>query len=103
MTDPRRSGLIIRAQSGFFNVETGEGPVVCQLRGRIKKGPRTGDLAAIGDHVKISVLADGTGVIEEIDERKRAIIRLDPRPRGVYHRRTRRNLPADLAQYPLLI
>jgi len=77
-------GLIIRAQSGFFTVETGEGPVVCQLRGRLKRGPRTGDLAAIGDRVSITVLEDGSGMIEEVEEREQAIVRLDPRPQGEY-------------------
>jgi len=76
--------LIIRAQSGFFTVETSEGPVVCQLRGRLKRGPRTGDLAAIGDRVRITVQEDGSGMIEEIEERKQAIVRLDPRPQGEY-------------------
>jgi ribosome biogenesis GTPase len=78
------TGLIIRAQSGFFTVETGEGSFVCQLRGRLKKGRRTGDLAAIGDRVRISVLEDGSGMIEEVEERKQAIVRLDPRPQGEY-------------------
>ena len=82
--DKNFSGLIIRAQSGFFTVETGEGLFVCQLRGRLKKGKRTGDLAAIGDRVRISLQEDGSGMIEEIDERKQAIIRLDPRPQGEY-------------------
>ncbi len=84
MTDTTLSGLIIRAQSGFFTVETGEGPVICQLRGRLKQGPRTGDLAAIGDHVHVTVLEDSSGVIEEVGERKQAIVRLDPRPQGEY-------------------
>jgi ribosome biogenesis GTPase len=77
-------GLIIRAQSGFFTVETEAGPVVCQLRGRLKRGPRTGDLAAIGDRVRVTLLEDGTGMIDEIEERKQAIVRLDPRPQGEY-------------------
>ena len=77
-------GLIIRAQSGFFTVETEAGPVVCQLRGRLKRGPRTGDLAAIGDRVRVTLLEDGTGMIDEIEERKQAIVRLDPRPQGDY-------------------
>jgi len=84
VTDNHLSGLIIRAQSGFFTVETGEGSFVCQLRGRLKKGRRTGDLAAIGDRVRITVLEDGSGMIEEIKERKQAIVRLDPRPQGEY-------------------
>ena len=77
-------GLIVKAQSGFFTVETGEGLIVCQLRGKLKRGRATGDIAALGDRVRITVLSDGSGVIEEIEERQRAIVRLDPRPQGVY-------------------
>ena len=84
MTEAIRSGLIIKAQSGFFTVETGLGLIVCQLRGKLKQGKAIGDIAALGDHVRITVLDDGSGVIEEVDERKQAIVRLDPRPQGVY-------------------
>jgi ribosome biogenesis GTPase len=84
MAKSAHDGLIIRAQSGFFTVETGEGLVVCQLRGRLKQGPRKGDLAALGDRVRITVLEDGSGMIEEIEEREQAIVRLDPRPQGEY-------------------
>jgi ribosome biogenesis GTPase / thiamine phosphate phosphatase len=78
------NGLIIKAQSGFFTVETGQGFIVCQLRGKLKQGRARGDIAAIGDRVKIRVLPDGSGVIEEVEERRRAIVRLDPRPQGDY-------------------
>jgi len=84
VTEAIRSGLIIKAQSGFFTVETGLGLIVCQLRGKLKQGKAIGDIAALGDHVRITVLDDGSGVIEEVDERKQAIVRLDPRPQGVY-------------------
>ena len=77
-------GLIIKAQSGFFTVETGLGLVVCQLRGKLKQGRATGDIAAIGDKVWVTVLEDKTGVIEQVEERKQAIVRLDPRPQGEY-------------------
>jgi ribosome biogenesis GTPase len=77
-------GLIIKAQSGFFTVETSQGFIVCQLRGKLKQGRAKGDIAAIGDRVRITVLPDGSGVIEEVEERERAIIRLDPRPQGDY-------------------
>lgn len=80
----RKRGLIVKAQSGFFTVETGEGLVVCQLRGRLKQGRAVGDIAALGDFVEISMLLDGSGVVESVEERKRAIVRLDPRPQGVY-------------------
>jgi len=84
MVESSFTGLIIRAQSGFFTVETGQGAVVCQLRGRLKQGRHTGDLAAVGDRVRVTVLTDGSGAIEEVEERKQALVRLDPRPRGIY-------------------
>lgn len=43
-----------------------------------------GDIAAIGDRVTISQTDPQTGMIESIEERQHALIRLDPRPRGVY-------------------
>jgi ribosome biogenesis GTPase len=79
-----QQGLIIKAQSGFFTVETGQGFVVCQLRGKLKQGRAKGDIAALGDNVQITVLPDGSGVIEKVEERVRAIVRLDPRPQGDY-------------------
>jgi ribosome biogenesis GTPase len=78
------NGLIIRSQSGFYTVKTDEGEVICQLRGRYKQGPRLGDLVAVGDQVKIERQADGSGAIEEIEERRRMLVRMDPTPRGVY-------------------
>jgi ribosome biogenesis GTPase len=77
-------GLIIKAQSGFFTVETSQGFVVCQLRGKLKRGKAKGDIAALGDRVRVRVLEDGAGVIEAVEERKQAITRLDPRPQGEY-------------------
>jgi len=80
----QKQGLIIKAQSGFFTVDTGEGLVICQLRGKLKRGRAIGDIAALGDHVQITIGADGSGAIETVDERKQAIVRLDPRPQGEY-------------------
>lgn len=84
MSEEFQQGLIIKAQSGFFTVETSQGFVVCQLRGKLKQGRAKGDIAAIGDNVQITVLPDGSGVIEKVEERVRAIVRLDPRPQGNY-------------------
>ncbi len=80
------NGLIIRAQSGFFFVlsDGQTQPVTCQLRGRLKQGRREGDIAAVGDQVIFTLLADGSGSIEEILPRKSEIVRLDPRPQGEY-------------------
>ena len=69
------SGIILKAQSGFFTVRTDAGDFVCQLRGRLKKRRQDTDLAAIGDHVQISVHPDGAGMIEEIATRGRALAR----------------------------
>lgn len=65
-------------------METGRGVFVCQLRGKLKRGRAIGDIAALGDKVWVTVLEDGSGVIEEVEERKQAIVRLDPRPQGEY-------------------
>jgi ribosome biogenesis GTPase len=77
-------GLIIKLQSGFYDVETEEGVIVCRLRGRLKRGRREGDITAVGDWVKISRLEDGTGMIEEIEPRERMFSRMAPTPRGEY-------------------
>jgi ribosome biogenesis GTPase len=78
------NGLIVRSQSGFYTVETDSGPLICQLRGRLKQGSREADLAAIGDRVIVSLLDDGMGMIEEIKPRQRMFSRLAPTPRGEY-------------------
>ena len=65
-------------------METGEGIIVCQLRGKLKRGRAMGDIAALGDHVTITLLDDGSGALENVEERKQALVRLDPRPQGEY-------------------
>jgi ribosome biogenesis GTPase len=75
---PILPGLIVRAQSGFFEVATDEGRIVAQLRGRLKRGPRTGDAAAAGDRVRVSRLDDSTGTIEEVLPRQRVLSRQAP-------------------------
>jgi ribosome biogenesis GTPase len=87
MSSPEPSflqGLIVRSQSGFFTVDSEAGQLVCQLRGRLKKGPRLGDIAAVGDRVQVSAQASRQGMIEAIEPRRRLLVRLDPTPSGVY-------------------
>lgn len=81
MRKEKAAGRVTRYRSGFYTVETGSGPVICRLRGRLKRGAGH-DLITIGDLVKITVLNDGAGVIEEIEPRSRALVRLSPTPRG---------------------
>lgn len=65
-------------------MQTGDGILVCKLRGRLKRGSKKGDLAAIGDRVLVSRIEDGQGLIEAIAPRKRIISRMAPIPRGEY-------------------
>lgn len=69
-------GLVVKEQSGFFWVEASDGKVyMCRLRGRLLEEAKSSDIAAIGDRVKISVLEDGTGTVEEVAERTSVISR----------------------------
>ena len=77
-------GLVVRSQSGFFAVHVEGGVLTCQLRGRLKQGKHVGDIVAMGDRVLVSRQQDGTGMIESIEPRTSSLVRLDPRPRGVY-------------------
>jgi ribosome biogenesis GTPase / thiamine phosphate phosphatase len=71
-------GLITRTQSGFFTVETAQGRVICQLRGRLKRGQRSSDLAAVGDRVLVRRSDDGSGVIERVEPRRSVLSRRSP-------------------------
>jgi ribosome biogenesis GTPase / thiamine phosphate phosphatase len=77
-------GLIVRSQSGFYTVETEAGVIICHLRGRLKKGPRLGDVVAIGDRVLVTLLDDENGIIEAVSPRQRMLSRLAPQPQGEY-------------------
>ena len=77
-------GIITRSQSGFYAVATESGQLICELRGKLKKGRRTGDVAAVGDKVVLSKLDDGSGMIEAIKPRHSLFTRLAPTPQGEY-------------------
>ena len=79
MTDDHlHSGLVVKAQSGFFTVQTEIGLVVAQLRGRLTKERLETDVIALGDRVKVLVLPDGKASIEEVEERERVLSRQAP-------------------------
>ncbi|MEN6482138.1 MAG: ribosome small subunit-dependent GTPase A [Anaerolineaceae bacterium] len=78
-------GRVMRSQSGFFTVLLEDTRVVtCGMRGKLKRGPKSEDLVAMGDQVRVTLLTDNTGVIEEVLKRDRALIRLAPSARGEY-------------------
>ena len=84
MSDPKTvSGLIVKAQSGFFDVDLGERVVASKLRGRLTHARMQSDAAALGDRVRITLLADGTGAIEAIEERSRVLSRPAPGRPGI--------------------
>jgi ribosome biogenesis GTPase / thiamine phosphate phosphatase len=69
-------GLVIKEQSGFFWVTVEDGTTyTCRLRGRLMEEAQSSDIAAIGDRVKISVLEDGSGMVESVAERVSALSR----------------------------
>jgi ribosome biogenesis GTPase len=85
------SGRIIRAQSGFYTVQTPSGPVTAVLRGRLKKERQEAGLAALGDIVSVQPVGrcDGeagppTGVITTVQPRRSALARRAPGPKGVW-------------------
>jgi len=77
-------GLVIRLQSGFYYVQTATALITCSLRGRLKQATKNEDLVAIGDRVQITTGDGANGVIEKIEKRSRALVRLAPTARGEY-------------------
>lgn len=84
MSDNLAIGLVIRLQSGFYNIQTANALITCTLRGRLKQEKKLEDIIALGDKVRVDGFQDGTGVIEEICERKNVFVRLAPTARGTY-------------------
>ena len=83
MSDPKNlTGLVIKAQSGFFMVETPEGLIQSKVRGKLHEERMNTDPVAIGDTVTISLVevmekdtVNVTGVIESVAPRQRAFTR----------------------------
>lgn len=66
------NGIILRALSGFYYVDTESGLIECHARGLFRKNC---DSPLVGDRVKIEILSDGTGVVKEILQRKNFLVR----------------------------
>lgn len=78
-------GLVRRARSGFYTIETDDGDLVeARLRGRVKRDRQSSDLAVIGDRVELERLSDGTGAIVAIEPRRSRFSRRQPGPRGAW-------------------
>jgi ribosome biogenesis GTPase / thiamine phosphate phosphatase len=77
-------GTILRAQSGFFWVETAQGTLECKLRGRLKKERQSTDIAVIGDVVEVMQVSPGEGAIEAVLPRRSKLARRASGNRGAY-------------------
>ncbi len=84
MSSATRDGQITRLLSGFYTVQSEDSCWVCRVRGRLKRGRAQGDRLALGDAVRFTPLPDGSGVIEEVLPRQRALTRGAPAARGEY-------------------
>jgi ribosome biogenesis GTPase len=83
-----QTGLVIKSQSGFYTILTQQGEqVTARIRGRLKKERKDITIVAVGDWVKWQILPDGSTVIEDIEERTRALTRLKPLASGRGSRR----------------
>lgn len=68
-------GSVLRAQSGFFWVQTDAGLLECHLRGRLKKDRQSSDIAVIGDRVEVTQVTPTTGAIEAVFPRRTKLAR----------------------------
>jgi ribosome biogenesis GTPase len=77
-------GTVLRAQSGFFWVQTDTGVLECSLRGRLKRERQSSDLAVIGDLVDVVQIAPGKGAIEAIHPRRTKLARRAAFTKGLW-------------------
>ena len=72
MSRPMTEGIIIKALSGFYYVQTEEGLVSCKARGRFRLD---GTSPLVGDRVRLALEKDGSGRIDAVCERRNFFIR----------------------------
>ena len=66
------SGIIIKALSGFYYVQTENGILECKARGRFRLD---GTSPLVGDRVQCSLGANGKGRIDKVEDRKNWFVR----------------------------
>lgn len=65
-------GVIIKSLSGFYTVASGEELITCKARGRFR---HDGTSPLVGDHVEVSVDAQGRGRVDRVLPRRNRFIR----------------------------
>jgi ribosome biogenesis GTPase len=78
------TGTVLRAQSGFFWVQTGAGVLECTLRGRLKKERQSSDIAVIGDVVEVLPTTPGHGAVEAVRPRRSKLARRASGSKGIW-------------------
>jgi ribosome biogenesis GTPase len=77
-------GTVLRAQSGFFWVQTAAGLLECRLRGRLKRERQASDIAVIGDLVDVKQVSPTTGAIEAVEPRRTKLARRAAGTKGIW-------------------
>ena len=75
-----RSGVVLRAQGGVYQVETPEGACEAVLRGRLKREVRSGERVVAGDRVVLAPpeRQEDRWTIEEVEPRRTVLERRAP-------------------------
>ena len=67
MMEEKKTGIILKALSGFYYVQCGEELISCRARGKFRYKKIT---PLVGDQVAITAQGDGTGALDEILPRR---------------------------------
>jgi ribosome biogenesis GTPase len=72
-------GLVVRAEGGFYTVQTTQARLLCTLVKRLRRGERLStNPLAIGDHVLVRRTTDEQGTIEKVSPRRNELARAAP-------------------------
>ncbi len=69
------TGRVIKSYNSFFYVERNGELLTCRIRGKLKRNRRGEGAVCPGDIVEVSLLPDGTGIVERPLERKNLLRR----------------------------
>ena len=72
------TGTVLRGRGGVYEIETGQGVIEATLRGRLKRDDRSGERVLAGDRVEVERDESGNWTIEQVHERRTALVRRAP-------------------------